>query len=59
MRELEQLLGMGIGTVIFIAIAIGLIKIWILYAIIKGAVKAAVLEAMNEPEDQGPIIHIP
>lgn len=59
MRELEQLLGMGIGTVIFIAIAIELIKIWILYAIIKGAVKAAVLEAMSEPEDQGPIIHIP
>ena len=53
------MIGMSIGTVLFICIAIGLIKIWILYAIIKSAVKAAVIEAMSEPEDQGPIIHIP
>ena len=59
MRELEQMIGISIGSIIFICIAIGLIKIWILYAIIKSAVKAAVLEAMSEPEDQGPIIHIP
>lgn len=59
MRELEQMIGMSISTVLFICIAIGLIKIWILYAIIKSAVKAAVIEAMSEPEDQGPIIHIP
>ena len=59
MRELEQMIGMSIGTILFISIAVGLIKIWILYAIIKSAVKAAILEAMSDPEDQGPIIHIP